>query len=101
MIEGREIKEITVDKDEVMVTIPLAEYRKLIKKVAKLKAEKKGVINILEDTDKATCADYRRWWHEEETRRKNVEAELENAKALITELKVDIDLIKNKESGNE
>jgi len=101
MIEGREIKEITVDKDELMVTIPLAEYRNLIKKVARLKSEKKGITELFKETDKVTRDDYRRWWQEEETRRKDVEAELESAKALITELKVYIDLIKNKESGNE
>lgn len=101
MIEGREIKEITVDKDELMVTIPLAEYRKLIKKAAKLKVEKELISKAKEESDKVSIEDYRRWWREEEKQRKDVEAELESAKALITELKVDIDLIKNKESGNE
>lgn len=103
MIEGREIKEITVDKpsEELMVVVPLKEYRKLVKKVARLKAEKKGIINIFEETDRATREDYRRWWQQEETERKNVEAELEAAKARITELQVAIDLINNKEPSNE
>lgn len=102
MIEGREIKEITVDKpsEELMVVIPLKEYRKLIKQVTKYKTRKVQLEDIIKDQERQSADTYRRWWNEEQAKTKELEANLEAAQALISQLKVDIDLLK-KEPSNE
>lgn len=102
MIEGREIKEITVDKpnEELMVVIPLKEYRKLIKQVTKYKTRKVQLEDIIKDQERTSADTYRRWWNEEREKTKELEANLEESQALISELKVDIDLLK-KEPSNE
>lgn len=102
MIEGREIKEITVDKpnEELMVVIPLKEYRKLIKQVTKYKTRKVQLEDIIKDQERTSADTYRRWWNEEREKTKELEANLEAAQALISQLKVDIDLLK-KEPSNE
>lgn len=102
MIEGREIKEITVDKpsEELMVVIPLKEYRKLVKQVTKYKTRKVQLEDIIKDQERTSADTYRRWWNEEREKTKELEANLEESQALISELKVDIDLLK-KEPSNE
>ena len=102
MIEGREIKEITVDKpnEELMVVIPLKEYRKLIKQVTKYKTRKVQLEDIIKDQERTSAETYRRWWTDEREKTKELEASLEAAQALISQLKVDIDLLK-KEPSNE
>lgn len=102
MIEGREIKEITVDKpnEELMVVIPLKEYRKLVKQVAKYKTKKVQLEDIIKDQERTSADTYRRWWNDEREKTKELEANLEAAQALISQLKVDIDLLK-KEPSNE
>ena len=96
MIEAEEMREITVDKgsDEVMVVVPLKEYRKLVKKVAKLSVKKANLEDIIKDQEQTSSETYRRWWREECDKTKKLEASLEEAKALISQLKVDIDLLK-------
>lgn len=100
MIEGREIKEITVDKpnEELMVVIPLKEYRKLIKQVTKYKTRKVQLEDIIKDQERTSADTYRRWWNEEREKTKELEANLEAAQALISQLKVDIDLLKKEPS---
>jgi hypothetical protein len=102
MIEGREIKEITVDKpnEELMVVIPLKEYRKLIKQVTKYKSKKLQLEDIIKDQERTSADTYRRWWNDEREKTKELEANLEAAQALISQLKVDIDILK-KEPSNE
>ena len=102
MIEGREIKEITVDKpnEELMVVIPLKEYRKLVKQVTKYKTRKGQLEDIIKDQERTSADTYRRWWNEEREKTKELEANLEESQALISQLKVDIDLLK-KEPSNE
>lgn len=100
MIEGREIKEITVDKpnEELMVVVPLKEYRKLIKQVTKYKTRKVQLEDIIKDQERTSADTYRRWWNEEREKTKELEANLEAAQALISQLKVDIDLLKKEPS---
>ena len=102
MIEGREMKEITVDKpsEELMVVIPLKEYRKLVKQVTKYKSKKLQLEDIIKEQDRISAETYNRWWKEEKDKTKELEANLEAAQALISQLKVDIDLLK-KEPSNE
>lgn len=90
MIEG-EMKELTTKDDELMVLIPVKEYRKLIKKVEKLKAEK--IVERRIAADAKQKSDYYRWWQEEEDKRKALEEEckelrknLDDAKAQIQSL---------------
>lgn len=79
MIEG-EMKELTVEKDELMVVVPLKEYRKLIRKVEKLKA-----LRLVDETqhisngylDRALAA---------EKQVRELKDNLEDAKAQIREL---------------
>jgi hypothetical protein len=90
MIEG-EMKELTTKDDELMVLIPVKEYRKLIKKVEKLKAEK--IVERRIAADAKQKSDYYRWWQEEEDKREALEVEckelrknLDDAKAQIQSL---------------
>ncbi len=66
------------------VTIPVKEYRKLIKKIERMKAENAALVKIGEVKEKAE--DYRRWWHEEKEKTENLEKLLADAKAQIKEL---------------
>lgn len=66
------------------VTIPVKEYRKLIKKIERMKAENAALVKIGEAKEKAE--DYRRWWHEEQKKSENLEKLLADAKAQIKEL---------------
>lgn len=56
------------------VTIPIKEYRKLIKKVERVKAQNRQ-LKELADLQKDT-ANYRRWWKEEEAKRVSLEKQL-------------------------
>lgn len=56
------------------VTIPIKEYRKLIKKVERVKAQNrqlKELANVQKD-----AANYRSWWKEEEAKRISLEKQL-------------------------
>lgn len=56
------------------VTIPIKEYRKLIKKVERVKAQN---IRLKELTDlQKDAVNYRRWWKEEETKRVSLEEQI-------------------------
>lgn len=66
------------------VTIPIKEYRKLIKKVERVKAQNKQLKELAEVQKKAD--DYRRWWKEEEQEKDELRKNLDEAKAQIAEL---------------
>lgn len=94
MIEA-EMKEYTVDKkEELYITISLKEYRKLVKQVTKFKTRNIQLEDIIKDQEQTSSETYRRWWREECDKTKQLEVDLESAKALISQLKVDIDLLK-------
>lgn len=56
------------------VTIPIKEYRKLIKKVERIKAQNRQ-LNELADL-KSDVANYRHWWKEEEAKRISLEKQI-------------------------
>ena len=56
------------------VTIPIKEYRKLIKKVEKVKAQNRQ-LKELADLQK-DAANYRHWWKEEEAKRISLEKQI-------------------------
>lgn len=56
------------------VTIPIKEYRKLIKKVERVKAQNRR-LKELTDLQK-DAVNYRRWWKEEETKRVSLEEQI-------------------------
>ena len=56
------------------VTIPIKEYRKLIKKVERVKAQNRQ-LKELADLQK-DAGNYRRWWKEEEAKRVSLEKQL-------------------------
>ena len=62
------------------VTIPLKEYRKLIRKVERAKAELAAKEEIAKITEKAE--DYRRWWKEEEKKAEELELKLAEYKKV-------------------
>lgn len=62
------------------VTIPIKEYRKLIKKVERVKAQNRQ-LKELADAQKEV-GNYRSWWKEEETKRRFLEEKLAQAKEL-------------------
>lgn len=66
------------------VTIPIKEYRKLIKKVERVKMQNKQLKELAEVQKKAD--DYRRWWKEEEQEKDELRKNLDEAKAQIAEL---------------
>lgn len=64
------------------VTIPIKEYRKMLKKIERMKAElveSERVIALIKENEQHT-----RWWHEEQ-------AETEKLKAEVTELRTNLD----------
>ena len=60
------------------VTIPIKEYRKLIKKVERVKAQNRQ-LKELADLQK-DAANYRHWWKEEEAKRVSLEKQIAQAK---------------------
>ena len=67
------------------VTIPVKEYRKLIRKIEQVKADKKVAEVTAELTNKTE--DYRRWWRDEEKKADNLQAQ-------VNELRTNLDLAK-------
>lgn len=94
-----DFKELTTDKEELYITISLREYRKLLKRATKLKVKKAELEDIIKDQESTSAHSYREWWLREDKRAKELETELETAKAKITELQVAMDILK-KESNN-
>lgn len=56
------------------VTIPIKEYRKLIKKVERVKAQNRRLKELTDLQNDAV--NYRRWWKEEETKRVSLEEQI-------------------------
>lgn len=87
-----EIREMTPEpKPDInpleYVTIPIREYRKLIKKVEQLKAmlvESEKVTKLTEDRDK-----YERWWNDERKQSEDLAEQLTEAHRLIKQYKAD------------
>lgn len=69
------------------VTIPIKEYRKLIKKVERVKVQNRQ-LKKLADLQK-DAGNYRSWWKEEEAKREGLEEQLAQAKAVIKQYKED------------
>jgi hypothetical protein len=69
------------------VTIPISEYRKLIKKVERVKVQKRQ-LKELADLQK-DAGNYRSWWKEEEAKREGLEKQLAQAKEVINQYKAD------------
>ena len=69
------------------VTIPIKEYRKLIKKVERVKAQNKQ-LKELADLQK-DAENYRRWWREEEAKSADLAKQLEESKEVIKQYKAD------------
>lgn len=66
------------------VTITVKEYRKLISKIERVKAQKMALEDIAKVNEKAE--EYRRWWREEEHENKKLKEALEEAKSQLKEL---------------
>lgn len=66
------------------VTITVKEYRKLLRKIERMKIEKEAMEEV--NKAKKESADYRRWWHEEEAKVTQLKESLEDAKNQIKEL---------------
>lgn len=69
------------------VTIPIKEYRKLIKKVERVKVQNRQ-LKELADLQK-DAGNYRSWWKEEEAKREGLEEQLAQAKEVIKQYKED------------
>ena len=88
-----EIREITIDQANEpekklnpfdYVTIPMAQYTKMVRKIERIKVQKKADAEIAKVKEKA--GEYRRWWREEEKEKENLKEALEDAKKQIKEL---------------
>lgn len=82
MKEQEEKKDVTINPLDY-VTIPVKEYKKLIRQTAKkalAKKHKKELADI-----ESTKQQYYRWWREEEKKAKELRANLDDAKAMIAE----------------
>lgn len=62
-------------KAEEVIIIPVKEYRRLCKKIERLKIEKKDI--------KEKSSDRFRWWQEEERKREELEVKLAEAQEVI------------------
>ena len=69
------------------VTIPIKEYRKLIKKVERVKVQNRQ-LKELADLQK-DAGNYRSWWKQEEAKRESLEEQLAQAKEVIKQYKAD------------
>ena len=67
--------------DVQMIMIPLKEYRRLVRKIEKLKLALKAMVEKADN-----CYE---WWQEEETKRKKLEQELWEANRKIAELTIE------------
>ena len=90
-----EIREIKVEekKDTGInpldyVTIPVKEYRKMIRKIERMKAE----VTIAQKTAEGAreLEQYRRWWHEEQGNVDKLKMELSEARVNLDEAKAQI-----------
>ena len=63
------------------VTIKVSEYRKLIKKIERVKAEKEALKQVAEITENA--ARYRQWWKEEQAKAEKYKKDLDDANEVI------------------
>lgn len=82
MKKEEEKKDVTINPLDY-VTIPVKEYKKLIRQTAKkalTKKHKKELADI-----ESTKQQYYRWWREEEKKTKELRANLDDAKAMIAE----------------
>ena len=86
----KEMKEILVNDQEQekkqvnpfdYVTITVKEYRKMVRKIERVKAEKDALVEIGEYKEKAE--QYRRWWQEEQKKASKLEEALNEAKDQI------------------
>jgi len=86
--ELREVKQAAEPKQELnpfeYVTIPLKDYAKMIRKIEKIKVQKKAEAEIAKV--KEEVEQYRRWWHQEQNESKNLKEALEDAKKQLKEL---------------
>jgi len=67
--------------DVQMIMIPLKEYRRLVRKIEKLKLALKAMVEKADNRYE--------WWQEEETKRKKLEQELWEANRKIAELTIE------------
>lgn len=76
------------NKNTDYVTIPVKEYKKLIRKIERMKAE----VTIAQKTAEVTreLEQYRRWWHEEQCNVDNLKMELTEARVNLDEAKAQI-----------
>ena len=87
-LEGKQEKKIKKEINPLdYVTIPLKEYRKLIKKVERVKVQNRQ-LKELADLRK-DAGNYRSWWKEEEAKREGLEEQLAQAKEVINQYKAD------------
>ncbi len=82
MKEQEEKKDVTINPLDY-VTIPVKEYKKLIRQTAKKSIKKKYKQGLAEMDEK--IAQYRGWWREEEKKAKELRANIDDAKAMIAE----------------
>ena len=75
------------------VTIPVKEYRKLIRKIEQIKADKKIAEVTAELTEKAE--DYRKWWRDEEKKADKLAADVEELRANLDQAKAQIQELLN------
>lgn len=82
----KEVQEVQEKEEKTInpldyVTIPVKEYRKLIKKIERIKAENEALKQVAEIKEKT--ADYRRWWHEEQNKAEKYKKDLDEAYEVI------------------
>lgn len=63
------------------VTIPVKEYRKLIKKIERMKAEKEALKQVAEIRKESS--NYERWWHEELLKSEQLQKDFDAANKVI------------------
>lgn len=87
-LEGKQEKKSKKEINPLdYVTIPIKEYRKLIKKVERVKAQNRQ-LKELADIQK-DAANYRRWWKEEEAKSAELAKQIEESKEVIKQYKAD------------
>lgn len=75
------------------VTIPVKEYRKLIRKIEQVKADKKIAEVTAELNEKAEG--YRKWWRDEEKKADNLQAQVDELRANLDQAKAQIQELLN------
>ena len=85
-----EMKEIVMEPEEKpvnpfdYVTITVKEYRKLISKIERLKAEREAAGGLAKEREYAE--QYRIWWHKEQDEAAKLREALDDAKSQLKEL---------------